>query len=329
MVNSAVMLALGQANPQDLITVPLAIAVRVVLCPLIYLFILAVGTELAWPGRTKLGDFPKLPPIYRQAQGPRQSDDPTFRLQCGIGGLIALAVWSAVITNWLATKDIPIPQAQLSGSTDGDHVKLVGALIFGLIAGAAWVTAMRLARRPQVSLVVIAVSMSVTGSLLFYYAVDFQNHSRDVLLVLSLGIFLGQLITVAMNPATLGEGLFAELLLAPEPAESEATEDDGGDSDPEDDPWRPRSRVWQGTPADASAGPEPDVARHGAAAGGPRGRPTTTVASDPPRESTRPSGPATGPVLAPWTLMRPSAPPARENDDEESDSGTVTPPGGE
>ncbi|HEY7782550.1 MAG TPA: hypothetical protein VIC85_20320 [Ktedonobacterales bacterium] len=323
----AFLFASAQTGQQNVITAPLSFVIYVILCPIIYLTILGACLQLAWPGGTKLRGVAKLPAVFRQPLAPRMSDDPTFRLLCAIGGLISLAVWSAVITNWLANQKIGFPKPSLYQPQSDDTKRFIAILIVGLIAGGAWILAMRFARRPQMALVVIAVSMSVAGTLLFYYALESQM--RDGLLVLSLGIFLGELITVAMKPSGLGEGLFAELLLAPGTADDEVVEEDAGEPDPEDDPWRPRSRVWQGTPADASAGPEPDVARHGAAAGGPRGRPTTTLASDPPRESTRPSGPATGPVLAPWTLMRPSAPPARENDDEESDSGTVTPPGGE
>jgi hypothetical protein len=77
---------------------------------------------------------------------------------------------------------------------------------------------MRQAGKARTSLSVLAISMSLAGTVLFFYLV--QPNLRDILLVLALGTFSGELAAAAQHPMFLSEGLFAELFVSARPSSS-------------------------------------------------------------------------------------------------------------
>jgi hypothetical protein len=92
---------------------------------------------------------------------------------------------------------------------------------------------MRQARNAAASLAVIAISMSLAGTVLFFYIAD--PGLRDWFLALALGVVLGELAAAAQRPGLLLEGLFAVLFVAPplpaEPVETELPPLDTVDAD--------------------------------------------------------------------------------------------------
>lgn len=185
----------------------------VVVAPGVYVTILLVGIILTWPQETTISRWLVAHAAIWRRTTDRLSDDPAFRTMCAVAGLIAMTLVALVITVWLAG----IPR-ELRGPALGDvghalppTLAFTLAAVCGLVAGSQWVTRMRRANDIFSSLVVLATSMALTGTTIFFYMTEFGLH--DILLILALGTMLGALITAARHPMLLHEGLFAELFV--------------------------------------------------------------------------------------------------------------------
>jgi hypothetical protein len=205
------------ATGLDKVLVPtLTLLIYGLLGPAVYLTIVVVGVELAWPGGTRVRNWLQK---HRSSECPTTSDltaDPVFRIECVVAGLIALSTWSVVITAWLAgyLRSVHAPQLAISQYSPRHVADFVITLLIGVLAGFIWADGMRRAASAQASLAVLSISMSLAGVLLFFYAVE--PNLRDLLIVLALGTFSGELAVAARHPMFLTEGLFAELFIPPE-----------------------------------------------------------------------------------------------------------------
>lgn len=190
----------------------LTVLIYGILAPAVFLIILLIGVELAWPGGTKFRHVIYLARPVPPRAASRLRAAPNFRTLCAVGGLIAVAVWSIVMTTWLAgyLRVSTAPQLAAAQATLSHLVTFLCVLAIGLYCGYAWARGMYLAENAQMSLRVIATSLSVAGTVLFFYMVEPLLH--DLLLVVALGVFVGVLIVAARHPTLLSEGLFAELL---------------------------------------------------------------------------------------------------------------------
>lgn len=275
----------GHAPPslETLLVPPLRFIIYGVLGPLVYISVLVVGIELAWPGGTKARHWLLKRRTVERPASSSLSADSTFLFQCVVGGFIALAAWSLVITSWLAgyLHGARAPQLSAAQASPANAAIFVITLGIGLLGGYSWATGMRRTRTSQMALAVIAASMSVAGSLLFFYAVE--DGMRDLLLVLALGVFVGELAVAAGHPMLLGEGLFAELLIratAPDTSDEEGQPGEG-DVEPAGE-WPDEHRgsadshdrfVGVGTTSQAPA-EEPDALNPTSGSGGITERPS-------------------------------------------------------
>jgi hypothetical protein len=73
-----------------------------ILGPAVYLIIVLVGVELAWPGGTRLRSWLQQHRPATASDVSLLAEDSTFRVECAVAGLIALSVLAVVITLWLA-----------------------------------------------------------------------------------------------------------------------------------------------------------------------------------------------------------------------------------
>ncbi len=261
-----------------------------ILGPAVYLLILIAGIDLAWPGGTSIRkavsrrQHPRTtntsssssaafePPAESPTSaGPIDpagatsssssatlqpvATDPTGQIRRAIGGLIALAVLSTVITLWLAgyPADMRAPLLSTAFSTSTRMIFFLFMLVLGFAGGALWTTGMRTARTARAALIVLAVSMSLSSTLVFFYIVE--SGLRDLLLVIALGIFSGELYVAAQHPTLMSEGLFAELLrpAAPEVAHPVSDDDTLSSSDTpddDDDEWRAQTPIHSYISAD-------------------------------------------------------------------------------
>jgi hypothetical protein len=218
----AIVQASQPAPGLDKVIVPtLTLLIYGLLGPAVYLTIVVVGVELAWPGGTRLRRWLQK---HRSSECPTTSDlaaDPIFRIECVVAGLMALSTWSVVITAWLAgyLRSVHAPQLAISQYSPRHVTDFVITLFIGVLGGFIWADGMRRAASARASLAVLSISMSLAGMLLFFYAVE--PGLRDILIVLSLGIFSGELAVAARHPTFLSEGLFAELFSSPEYSDEE------------------------------------------------------------------------------------------------------------
>jgi hypothetical protein len=206
--------------------------------PAVYLTIVVVGVDLAWPGGTRMRRWLQQRQPAEYATTLRLAEDPSFRVECAVAGLIAVSVWSVVITAWLAGYLHNVPGLQLAPPqhTTIQHKTTQPATspvfgfaitsILGLIGGYSWADGMRRAASAQASLAVLSISMSLAGALLFFYALE--PSLRDVLLVLALATFSGALIVTSRHPTFVTEGLFTELFVPAQPSTSASDDLLGG-----------------------------------------------------------------------------------------------------
>jgi hypothetical protein len=217
------------ASGLDRVIVPtLTLLIYGLLGPAVYLTIVLVGVELAWPSGTRMRRWLQK---HRTSECPTTSDlaaDPNFRIECVVAGLIALSMWSVVITAWLAgyLRSVHAPQLTISEYSPRHVADFVITLLIGVLSGFIWADGMRRAASPRASLAVLSISMSLAGTLLFFYALE--PGLRDILIVLSLGIFSGELAVAARHPTFLTEGLFAELFIPPEYSDEEWQDEQAG-----------------------------------------------------------------------------------------------------
>lgn len=190
----------------------LTVLIYGILAPAVFLLILITGVELAWPGGTRLRQLLRMARPLPSRATSRLRAEPHFRTLCTVGGLIAVAVLSVVMTAWLAGywRTITAPQLAAANASPGNLLYFLFTLGAGLMGGFGWATGMRLARDARACLRILAISLSLSGTTLFFYLVEPVLH--DTLLSLALGVFLGELTVAARHPTLLGEGLFAELL---------------------------------------------------------------------------------------------------------------------
>ncbi|HEX9055944.1 MAG TPA: hypothetical protein VF818_00290 [Ktedonobacterales bacterium] len=231
---------------QTIIIGPLTFLIYGILGPALYLLILIIGAELAWPGGTRLRQLIRNLTGMR-VTSPTLGSVSTTHILCVVGGFIAVAVWSAAVTTWLAgyLHSIPAPQLSMAQASTPHVAVFVITLLIGMALGYVWVDGMRRAATGNAYLAMIAIPMSTSGTLLFFYAME--PGVRDILLVLALGIFGGELAAVARHPTLMREGMVAELLSVP-PSQltlvEEAiipAEDDDADDDAHNG-WRGRRR---------------------------------------------------------------------------------------
>jgi hypothetical protein len=254
---------------ETLIVGPLRFLIYGILAPAVYLVIVIIGIELAWPGRTKVRRM-LWQRTGRQSPSSGLNGDPTVPILCAVGGLIALAVWSAIVTTWLAgyLHAIPAPQLSVTHATKRSAAAFVAALVIGLGAGYAWLDGMRRASTARRCLAVLSISMSLAGTLLFFYALEASV--RDILLALSLGIFGGELIVAARHPLLAREGLLAELVgasasqPAPEGAADWSADSDNaaeGVADHDEAHWAPQTPAPQTGGVGEEPAPQPQSSR--------------------------------------------------------------------
>jgi hypothetical protein len=211
------------ASGVNRVVVPaLTLLIYGLLGPAVYLTIVVVGVELALPGGSRAREWLAR---RRSSTCPTTSSlatDPVFRIECVVAGFIALSTWSVVITAWLAgyLRSVHAPQLAISQYSSRHVAIFVITLLIGVLGGFLWADGMRRAATARASLAVLAISMSLAGTLLFFYLVE--PGLRDMLIVLSLGIFSGELAVAARYPTFLSEGLFAELFIPPEPSSGAA-----------------------------------------------------------------------------------------------------------
>lgn len=255
-ISLAVPLVTGDAG----LAPPLHFIIYGILGPLVFATILAVGIELSWPGSLRLRRLLGRVGMLREGDPPYFATEPGFRVRCAIGGVVAVTIWCVAITLWLAgyLRDATGPSLAISQASLRHELIFVFTLILGTVSGFEWVARMRQAESAAASLAVIAISMSLAGTLLFFYIAD--PGLRDWFLVLALGVVLGELAAAAQRTGSLPEGLFAVLLVAPpqsaEPVETELPPLDTVDADawhaavPPRGPWTndAPADVWQPPP---------------------------------------------------------------------------------
>lgn len=214
---------------------PLHFLIYGILAPLVFAAILAADLELAWPGSLHLRHALARAGFQRVGDPPRFATEPGFRVRCVVGALVAVAMWCLAMTLWLAgyLRGMVGPSLDASRASPRIVLIFVFTLILGGACGYEWVARMRQARDAAASLAVIAVSMSLTGTILFFYIVE--AGLRDWFLALALGVVLGELAAAAHQPGLLLEGLFAVLFIAPplppEPIEADFPPIDTVDAD--------------------------------------------------------------------------------------------------
>lgn len=296
----------------DRLVVPLlTVLIYGFLGPAVYLIILAIGVDLAWPGGTHLREVVRRrgharagsglssdpsdvsaesPPLASAAapSGDMSADadaadqapsaDPTSHIRRAVGGLVALAVLSTVITIWLADypAEIQAPPLSTAFATLHREIFFFLVLVIGFVAGFLWTTGMRTARTTRAALTVLALSMSLSSVLLFYYIVE--SGLRDLLLVVALGIFAGELYVAGQHPTLMSEGLFAEVLRPLTAEDTLPTGDDGtvpgAEAQEDAEEWRAQTPTHSFVTADAP--PAADDAD------APESRPPTPSAGPPP-----------------------------------------------
>jgi hypothetical protein len=227
----------------QLLFVPLHFLIYVIMGPLVYFSILIFGIELAIPGGTPLRALVRrngaVSPVKLAL-----ANDPNTRLLSIVAVLFAVAFWSTVITAWLNKYFQTLVVPQLIHPTPGSTLVFVTTFVIGLVAGDLWFTGIRLAQTARSSLGVLAISMALSGTLLFFYIVE--PTLEDMLLVSALGIFIGELGVVARHPTLFHEGLF-DVLRSPLESDLEeaAAADDEASEYTEDD--RPPTGAWLST----------------------------------------------------------------------------------
>jgi hypothetical protein len=221
---------------ESLVAQVLTLLIYGVLGPAVYVNILFLGIELSLPRGTRMRRVlrARLPP--RPTAFSIADNDPYFHFLCGVGGLLALAAWSLVVTTWLSgylhwtsAPQLAAPRASVPGT-----LTFALAAGLGVLGGYSWASGMRLARDGRACLIVVAASMSLSGIALFFFLVE--PAARDTLLVLALSTFVGELTVAARHPSLWGEGLYGELLRAPAesaPVEDAAEEELGAPSEAE------------------------------------------------------------------------------------------------
>ena len=196
------------------VIVTLTILIYWILGPSVYLIMLLAGTELTWPRGTHLRPLLRRRGVASPVKAALAAD-PSARILRVVGGLFAVAVWASVVTLWLSNYLHDARAPQLTKASPGNLIIFLIVFWLGWLAGYTWVAGMRLASTGQACLIVIALSMSTSGSLLFFYIVE--PNLRDLLLVVALGMFAGELSAVARHPMFFYEGLFSVLLAHEEP----------------------------------------------------------------------------------------------------------------
>jgi hypothetical protein len=228
----------------SLLILPLTFLIYVLLSPAVYLTILLFGIELALPKGT-----PARALVRRRGEvSPVKialANDPTTRILSVVAGLLALAFWSTVVTFWLSgyLRDLPAPSLAASQASTSHAVIFSIAFFAGLVGGILWTNGVRTAATARASLGVLSLSMSLSGTLLFFYIVE--PSVRDVLLVVSLGVFTGELAVAARHPMLMREGLFDVLRSPLEPETDDDTElSDMTDDDDDDSGRSARTGGW-------------------------------------------------------------------------------------
>ena len=246
---------------------PLHFIIYGILAPLVFVTILVAGVELAWPGSLRLQRLLALLHVLREGEPPPFATESGFRVRCTVGGLVGVTLWCVAITLWLAgyLRDATGPSLSIAQASPRHALIFFFTLLLGGAGGYEWVTRMRQARDAAASLAVIAISMSLAGTILFFYIAD--PGLRDWFLALALGVVLGELAAAAQSPGLVLEGLFAVLFVAPslpaEPAETELPPLDTVDADAWHAAAPPRSAwysadqpdVWQPPPNYPSQAP--------------------------------------------------------------------------
>jgi hypothetical protein len=209
---------------------PLHFVIYDMLCPVIYLLILAVGVELAIPGGTPVRALVRRHGAVSPVKI-RLANDPATRVYSVVALLLALAIWSTIVTFWLSGFFRNLPAPSLSARTASTNSTLIFIVTFvvGLIAGDLWFTGLRSTQTARASLGVLTASMALSATALFFYAVEVPT--QDILLVTALGIFVGELGVAARHPSLFHEGLF-DVLRSPLESDEEAaaeTDDDTGE----------------------------------------------------------------------------------------------------
>jgi hypothetical protein len=212
-------------NWSALLIQPLHFLIYDLLCPLIYLLILALGIELALPGGTPVRA------LFRRngAVSPVKialANDPATRILSWVALLLALAFWATVVTFWLSgyLHDVPAPRLLARTASTSGSLVLITAFIVGFIGGDLWVNGVRTAQTARTSLGVLSISMALSATLLTFYIIE--PALQDVLLVTALGIFTGMLGVVARHPSLFHEGLF-DVLRSPLESDEEEIAEDG------------------------------------------------------------------------------------------------------
>ena len=245
---------------------PLRFLIYDILAPLVFMTVLIAGFELAWPGSLRLRRMLTLLGALRIGDPPSFTEEPGFRTRCAVGGLVAASMWSLAITLWLAgyLHGVNGPSLAISQASPRHVLVFLFTLILGGALGYEWIDRMRRVRDAAASLAVIAVSMSVAGTVLFFYIVE--PGLRDWFLALALGIVLGELTAAAQHPHLLQEGLFAALFVAPSlpaaPAEVDFPPADTVDADA----WHADAQhntSWAGSAEQDVWQPPPDYVNHG------------------------------------------------------------------
>jgi hypothetical protein len=238
-------LAAGLTPPSwgALLILPLSFLIYVVLCPAVYLTILLFGIELALPKGTPVRALVRrrgeVSPIKIAL-----ANDPTTRILSVVAGLLALAFWSTVVTFWLAgyLRELPAPSLAASQASTTHSVIFSITFLVGLAAGIMWTNGVRTADTARACLAVLAISMSLSGTLLFFFIVE--PSVRDVLLVVSLGVFTGELAVAARHPTLMREGLIDVLRSPLEPGPDEVADLTDVSDDEDDDGRLARTGGW-------------------------------------------------------------------------------------
>ena len=223
---AAVAAQLADTSPSTVLFEVLRFVIYDVLGPSVYGLILIFGIEMAVPGGTPVRA------LFRRhgAVSPVKlalANDPHTRTLSVVAVLLALSFWASVATAWLSGYWHHLPHPRLTNATVNDSVIFAAVLVVGLIAGDLWARGVRSVKTARSSLGVLAISMALSGTLLFFYIVE--PPLQDALLVASLGIFVGELGVAARHPSIFHEGLF-DVLRSPLESDLEEEEEEGDDA---------------------------------------------------------------------------------------------------
>jgi hypothetical protein len=222
-------------NWSSLLIQPLHFVIYDLLGPFVYLLILLFGIELAIPGGTPVRALVRRTGAVSPVKI-ALANDPQTRMLSTVAVLFALTAWATVITAWLNKYFQVISAPQLADPTPTNALIFLTTIVIGLVAGDLWVTGVRSAQTARASLGVLAISMALSGTILFFYVVE--PKLQDLLLSAALGIFTGELGAVARHPTLFHEGLF-DVLRSPLESdldEADETSDDMSDIVDEDRP---------------------------------------------------------------------------------------------